>query len=171
MNTFAAEPSATVSGSTFRRDHPQMAQAEQSFILAKEAYENQNDAKSAFTLMQQVVQADPTNPHYYFVLGILGLRAGEQAAARLAFQSILNVNHSDHQKNLAWYYLGRMDAAEGNRATAAKELQTVLDDSAADGKLQAAAQAALDRVERFGSASFKTTNLPLMIQQGDMEKY
>ena len=177
VNTFGTESSARASealvlaGSTFRQDHPDMAQAEQSFILAKEAYEFNNDSKGAFALMQQAVRKDPSNPHYYFVLAILGLRAGQPDAARQGFESILKVNPSDHQKNLALYYLGRMDAAEGNGASAIEGFQAILDDSAAYGKLQAAAETALEKVTRFGSYSFEIQNLSLMIQQGDMEHY
>lgn len=173
VNTFGAGSSPTIFGSTFRQSLPAMAQAEQSFILAKEAYENRNDAAGAFAIMQKVVQINPSNPQYYFVLAILGLRAGQTDGARQGLESMLSPSShpSDHQKNLALYYLGRMDAAGGYSASAIEEFQSILADTAADAKLSAAAEKALESVQRSGSYSFDTKNLPLMIQQGDMEKY
>lgn len=60
---------------------------------------------------------------------------------------------------------------KGMGASAIEGFQAILDDSAAYGKLQAAAETALEKVTRFGSYSFEIQNLSLMIQQGDMEHY
>jgi len=170
-NTFLSLPSAVIDVNTFATDYQGMAKAESIFIQAKEAFEYSNDSEKAFQLMQQVVSIDPTNPHYYFVLGILGLRTGYDDVAETALANVLTVPHSIHFEALAHFYLGKMAGSEGDSDTALKHFTQALALKPLDEKLAAAINQAKDDVSRSGYTKIVPKKLYIMFQQGDMENY
>lgn len=168
---FLDTPVAEIEGSGFDVKHPHMAKAQQFFIRAKEAYEYRNDVKEALEYMNQVVDWDQTNPHYYFVQGILALKAGETEQGKVAFSRLLLNEPSQHQAHLAHFYLGKIFADSYDVPNAQREFALLLDDPNTDAKLRSAARRASLAVQIFGHKALRPAKLSLMFQQGDMEHY
>ncbi len=169
--TFESSPDLELSGAEFSKNYPALAQAELKFLEAKEDYEYQNDSDSAFQAMKEAVALDTTSPHYFFVEAIYALRSGHSDDAQIALRKVLEVASQTHQTDLAHYYLGRLAADQGNEAVALAELSQVGSWVGSDAKLKAAATKAITDFEQKGTLPLKTSNLPLMVQQADLQAY
>jgi tetratricopeptide (TPR) repeat protein len=158
--------------SAFRESHPSELAALKTFIRAKMSYEYENDADRAYTHLQDVVRKDPTNPAYYFQLGIFALKAERYAEGLRAFAKVFECPRRTRQlRRLAHYYRGRTYAHLGKREEALVDLKTVVDDKTADAKLRAAARKAAWRTKAFGHYRLAKRSLAIMMQQSDMVEY
>ena len=108
----------TIDNSEFVRQHPEKWKALQLFIRAKSAYEQANEVAVAYDLLKAVVREDPSNPAYFFQLGIFALKSREYQAAIDAFDRRIGARACAHGqlRRLAWYYRGRTHAHEGRNA-------------------------------------------------------
>lgn len=158
--------------SRFRQSHPQLAEALQIFIRAKMAYEYHNDAERAYELLREVVQADDSNPAYFFQLGVFALKNERYAEAITAFGDTLQCQEPTKQlRRLAHYYRGRTHAHLSQPKPALADLKAVLDEPATDAKLRTAARRAAWRVKWFGRLQLRKRSLRIMMQQSDMLDY
>jgi hypothetical protein len=161
-----------VNNSEFTRTHPQIWRAVQLFIRAKSAYENHNDVAAAYELLQQTVRCDPSNPAYFFQLGIFALKNRHFQDACDAFDSVFSRPYVTQQlSRLARYYRGRARAHLAQTNAAISDLSTVTADKDADGPLRTAARRALRRTKLFGRCPLKQRSMMIMMQQSDMLRY
>jgi len=152
--------------------HLAISAALQTFIRAKMAYEQKNDADSAYRLLQLVVEQDSSNPAYFFQLGIFALKNDAFDAARDAFEKAFHCPYlPDQLRRLTHYYRGRLLAHQAKAREALGEFSVVLNDEGTDRKLRKAARRVAWRTKVFGRSSLSKRNLNIMMQQSDMVDY
>jgi hypothetical protein len=175
--TFAREESPTLSdrvayAGSFEREHPEKLAALKLFIEAKTAYEMHNDAARAYELMKQVVCSDASNPAYFFQLGIFALKNGQYDEGLDTLDGVFHTSYLTAQlRRLTHYYIGRTLAHLRKSEEALSHFQAVLDDSATDKKLRAAARRAARRTRIFGRCRLGQRSLKIMMQHSDMLYY
>jgi len=169
---FPALRDVVVTHDDFEQEHPEKYLAMKLFIEAKTAYEMDNDPAAAYDLMRQVTFNDPSNPAYFFQLGILALKNGKYDEALEALDAVFRTSYLTQQlRRLAHYYLGRTLAHLSKSREALEHFQTVLDDSCAEQKLRIAARRAARRTKIFGHCPLRKRSLNLMMQHSDMLYY
>lgn len=162
----------TIDNREFVRQHPEKWKAMQLFIQAKCAYEYANEVAVAYDLLKAVVRTDPSNPAYFFQLGIFALKNRCYEEAVPAFESVLESQHKTPQlRRLAWYYRGRTHAHCGRITDALRDLTQVLDDQETDEKLRDATRRVVWCLQTLGRCRLKRRNLMIMMQQSDMLHY
>jgi hypothetical protein len=161
-----------IDNSNFTKAHPQTWSALQLFITAKCAYENQNDVRRAYQLLQETVRTDPSNPAYYFQLGIFALKDRRFEEACHAFDAVLSCPYVTPQlRRLALYYRGRTHAHHRDTFTALQDLSAVIADEHTSDQLRSASQRAIRRTKTFGRCRLRPRSLMIMMQQSDMLHY
>jgi hypothetical protein len=161
-----------IDNTEFKQQHPEKWKALQLFIRAKCAYEQANEVAVAYDLLKAVVREDPSNPAYFFQLGIFALKNREYQAAIEAFDGVLALEHVTGQlRRLAWYYRGRTHAHEGRNVEALAHMAHVLEDPEIDEKLRDSANRVTWRLRKLGRCRLKRRNLMIMMQQSDMLHY
>jgi tetratricopeptide (TPR) repeat protein len=169
---FAAQSRRVLKSDAFRRAHPEKLEAMKIFIKAKIAYESDCDVARAYELLKEVVKTDPSNPAYYFQLGIFALKNQKYDEALAALGEVFEREYIPAQlRRLAHYYRGRTYAHLGKSQAAKTELAAVLDDPATDRKLRAAAERAAWRTRVFGQCALRRRSLSIMMQHSDMLSY
>ena len=158
--------------SRFQTQYPEMYEAMKLYIEAKKAHEYENDSKKAFEILKEVVKIDPSNPAYFFVLGIFALRNQDFAYGKLALQQVFKTEYSTPQLNrLAHYYLGRIEAHQGNWPSARDHLYAVIRDKETDSKLMKAAKMSAYIARAFGWYPLSKSSLVPGMQWADMMGY
>ena len=161
-----------IDNADFTRRCPQIWNALQLFIQAKRAYENENDIVRAYELLQQAARCDPSNPAYFFQVGIFALKNGRFEEACRAFDAVFSRPYTTRQlSRLARYYRGRTHAHLGHRSAALRDFSTVIADTETDRQLRSAARRARRRTRLFGRCRLKQRSLMIMMQQSDMLHY
>jgi tetratricopeptide (TPR) repeat protein len=156
----------------FMRQYPEKWRAMQLFIQAKRASEQDNDVAEAYRLLQEVVRADPSNPAYFFQLGIFALKNRRYDDALSVFDHILSMEHVTSQlRRLTWYYRGRTHAHQQRTEDAIHDLTQVMNDAETDEKLRTSTSRVLWRLRTWGRCRLKRRNLVIMMQQSDMLHY
>ena len=170
---FAGEKYKVYDASWFQKDYPAQAQAEQKFIQAKIAFDSKREPRRAHALLREAIGLDRDNPSYYFVSGILALKAGMNSDAKADLTALLTMPYR-HYWFLARYYLGRIYGAEGNQSLARENFNAIVR-NLTDGeeiKLRAAVAHSLLLLSRSEEGyPLDTSYLSLMMQEGDMVQY
>lgn len=169
--TFDKSRYGVLRGGKFRSSSPAMAEAVQKYIAAKVAYENRSEVETAYALMREVVELDPENAAYRFVLGIFALKIGDFEEGKRRFGEVLEINQTQHLHHLAYYYRGRVFAHQGDTDAAAQDFSRVIDATTVDQKLYAAARRARHRTKLMGSFNLPASRLPLLMQFADLLSY
>jgi hypothetical protein len=152
--------------------NPAESEAEQHFIRGKMAYETDLDPVTGLIWMDKAVKADPGNPAYGFVAGILALRSSNFAAASRYFGDLTNQSN-DHYRRLGHYYLARMYAHSGDESPAREHFRAAAfnADTKRERKLLVAIQDGAEKLKRLRRFKINTDMLTLMVQQADMVEY
>jgi hypothetical protein len=161
-----------VGPSGFAQRHPAIWNAMQLFIRAKGAYEYENDLRGASRLLEETVRCDPSNPAYWFQLGVFCLKNQCFEEALGAFDQVFSRTYlTDQLRRLAHYFRGRARAELGQTPAALDDLQAVIADLGTDEKLQTAARQAIRRLENFGKCPLRKRSTMIMMQQSDTLHY
>lgn len=157
---------------SFYENYPLVAKAEQKFIDAKTAFENEFDAKKANEILKEAVTLDPTNPGYSFVRGIMALKAGDFEDAETAFQHCTNQKYV-HYQLVGKYYLGRIWAHRGQKEAAREVFEEILNlaDPSVEAPLIKAVKNSLKKVSGVGVLKINPAGLFIFMPEADMVKY
>jgi len=162
----------TLENRSFTDNYPSVAKAEQKFIEAKTAFENEFDAGKANQILKEAVALDPSNPGYSFVRGIMALKAGDFKDAESAFQNCVSQKYL-HYQLAGKYYLGRIWAHQGDREAAKEIFEEIL--NVADPELEAplikAVKSSLKKVSRMGVLRINPAALFIFMPEADMVRY
>jgi tetratricopeptide (TPR) repeat protein len=170
-DTFLDEEYVAIANDDFKREHPEMAAAEQLLIEAKKAYEYRNDYGAALRLMNQAIKLDGENAAYHFVAAIMALKAGCHSYATSALQRSLELESSPYRRLLSHYYLGRVYAHLGSRKAARERFGLVASSSHSGPKLRAAASDSYRKTRRILRYRLKPKSLRIVFQFADMLEY
>ncbi len=171
-SAFAKTPYDFFANDQYKRANPEKAEAEQLFIKAKVAFENEIDLQKSIGLLNQTLQKDSSVPGAYFILGILHLKLKEWENAISVFNG-LTLSSDMHYSLLAHYYLAKTLATRGDTSKAVTEAEYILNhaDPAKESLLIAAAGSLFEKIQSGGRVKFKILDLPLMFQEADMISY
>jgi len=171
-SNFPSDGYQVLENSSFNRDFPLLAKAEQKFIEAKTAFETENNSKKASEILRESISLDPQNSAYTFVHGILSLKAGDVVAAEQSFSANLNKKYK-HYRLASLYYLGRIWASQGKNSLAKQSFQRVLAeaDPFVERTLIKAVKTYLSKVKKWGKTPLNASALLIFMPEGDMLEY
>jgi len=162
----------TLENKAFYDEAPHMAAAEQKFIDAKAAFENEFNPAKARDFLKEAVALDPGNPGYSFVRGIMALKAEDFSDAEQAFEHCTGLKYV-HYHLAGKYYLGRIWAHRGEAEKAKQVFREILNsaDPAIERPLILAAKKSLQQVSRVGVLRINPAGLSIFMPEADMLKY
>jgi hypothetical protein len=169
---FGAEDFGVIENSSYHRDFPQESQAEQLYIQAKTAFESDIDPKKSSQILSDVIAMDPKNAAYYFVRGIITLKAHNVADAEQTFTACTKLPY-EHYRLACHYYLGRIAADRGDRAEAEAAFKIVLDQAVpeVEAPLIRAARSSLDKVKKRGRLKLNADTIAIFMPEADVVEY
>ena len=169
---FGEEYYGVIENSSYHRDYPRESQAEQLYIKAKTAFETDVDAKKSSRILADVIAMDPKNAAYYFVRGIITLKAHDVADAKATFAACTKLNY-EHYKLACRYYLGRIAADRGERAEAEAAFKSVVEQARpeTEAPLIRAAVRSLDKVKKRGRLKLNADTIAIFMPEADVVEY
>ncbi len=172
-STFPTYPTIIKQNDAFKVQYPDKWKAQQMFIQAKMAYENEGDERKALKLMEDILTVDKTNSAYYFIAGILSLRSKAYSSAKKHLTAALGQKNLEHRKRMTQYYLGRLAGFQGQHKEAGAYFAEILASPSIGPKLRTAAQNSADWIAKHPKGKMPLPNaiLAVMFQQADMFNY
>jgi len=171
-NTFSNLPYAVVEKSSYHQEFPLLSEAEQTYIDAKGAFENEMNPGKSAKLLEESVRLDPENAAYSFVLGIMALKAGQSKQAEGAFKATMQKSNL-HYRLASEYYLGRIWASQGKSKEAKGAFRSVIQkaDPIVEKTLIPAVKKALKQVKTFQFVPLSPAQLVIFMPEADMIEY
>ena len=169
---FGEEDFGVIENASYHRDYPRESQAEQLYIKAKTAFETDINPKKSSEILADVIAMDPKNAAYYFVRGIITLKAHDVAGAVKTFTACTALPY-EHYKLACRYYLGRIAADSGNRVAAEEAFNFVLGQAVpeVEAPLIRATRKALDRVKKRGRLKLNADTIAIFMPEADVVEY
>lgn len=162
----------TLKNDRFKSEFPHFFQAEQKYIEAKHFYEMENNPRKAVEKLRESMELDSQNPAYFFMAGILSLKAGMNKEAVLYLEETTQKNYL-HYQLVGRYYLARLEASQGNKISALDKYQQVLDeaDPWKERTLIQAVKQQVSKLKRARKVRFNPQTLSPFMPEADMLSY
>lgn len=162
----------TLKNDQFKKDFAPLFKAEQKYIEAKHFYEMENNPKKAVEVLQDSMDLDSENPAYFFMAGILALKAGMNKEA-VSFLEKTTQKKYLHYRLVGLYYLARLEASEGKKSSAIEKYQKILEqaDEWKERSLVKAVKKQISKLKKVKKVRFNSNALTPFMPEADMLKY
>ncbi len=171
VNRFSGWQRSTLENSQFQKSFPNLEVSVKAVIEAKQAFEYENNGSEALRLVSFAAAQSPQVARYQVLEGMFQIRSGDFTAAKATLTKALRGTLSPSGQAVAWFYLGRIAAHEGQFTEAATYLQLALDASPDDPKIDSAANAVLQKVASGRRHPLRFFEVIPQIQFGDSQSY